>query len=151
MAKRTRYPNRTTARLQAKRDQRAASSASGGRVRAPEPDLADAPLPVDLPDDAPVRASSSGLTDAELRRADELEREAMAKEKAAIADSLRRRSRGEDAHVPGDVNAPLKVRAANEYAYVSRDVKRIAVTGGLMLGILAVLHVLVNVMGVISL
>ena len=36
-------------------------------------------------------------------------------------------------------------------ANVSRDVKRIAVTGGLMIAILAVLHILVNVMGVITL
>ena len=152
MAKRTRYPSRTTARQAAKRAQRAESTASGGRIRPPEPDLADAALPVDLPDDAPVRASTSGLTEAEVERAAQLEAEATAKEKAAIAESLRRR-RGqvEDAHVAGDVNAPLSVRAAHEYDYVSRDVRRIAVTGGLMVLILAVLHILVNVMGVISL
>src|SRR5919112_1013922 len=110
MAKRTRYPNRTTARQTAKRAQRAAGTATEGRVRPPEPDVADAPLPVDLPDDAPVRASSSSLTDAEVRRAAELEAEATAKEKAAIAESLRRRNRGaiaEDAGVSGDINAPL--------------------------------------------
>lgn len=154
MAKRTRYQNRTAARQTAKRAQRAARGAGEIDVRRPEPDLDDAPLPVDLPDDAPVRASSSALTDAEVRRAAELEAEATAKEKAAIAESLRRRSRGPDAEdTPrwGDVNAPLSVRAAHEYAYVSRDVKRIAVTGGLMIAILAVLHILVNVMGVITL
>ena len=154
MAKRTRYPNRTAARQAARRAQRAASSATDGRFSPPEPDLADAPLPVDLPDDVPVRASSSGLTDAEVQRAAELEAEATAKEKAAIAESLRRRNRGPDDEatpVRGDVNAPLSVRAAHEYAYVSRDVKRIAVTGGLMIAILAVLHILVNVMGVITL
>lgn len=153
MAKRTRYPNRTTARQTAKRALRAESTASGGRVRPPEPDLADAPLPVDLPDDAPVRASTSGLTDAEVERAAQLEAEATAREKAAIAESLRRRNRGqaEDHHVPADVNAPLSVRAAHEYAYVSRDVRRILLTGGLMVAILAVLDILVNVMGVISL
>ena len=70
-----------------------------------------------------------------------------------VAESLRRRSRGdaEDVHRVGDVNAPLKVRAATEYAYVARDVRRIAITGGLMLAILATLHVLVNVLEVISL
>lgn len=153
MAKRTRYPSRTTARQTAKRAQRAASTASGGRVPVPEPDLADAPLPVDLPDDAPVRASTSGLTDAEVERAAQLEAEATAMEKAAIAESLRRRNRSQvdDHPVSGDINAPLSVRAAHEYAYVSRDVKRIAVTGGLMVAILAVLHILVNVLGVITL
>lgn len=153
MAKRTRYPNRTTARQAAKRAQRAESAASEGRVRAPAPDLADAPLPVDLPDDEPMRATSSGLTDAEMRRAEELEAEATAKEKAAIAESLRRRNRGaaDDLTPAGDVNAPLSVRMSHEYDYVARDVKRIALTGGLMVAILAVLHILVNVLGVVSL
>ena len=50
-----------------------------------------------------------------------------------------------------DHNAPLSVRAAHEYAYVARDVKRIAVTAGLMIGILAVLYILTNVLGVITL
>lgn len=152
MAKRTRYPSRTTARQAAKRAQRAESTASGGRVRPPQPDLADAPLPVDLPDDAPVRASTSGLTEAEVERAAQLEAEAAAREKAAIAESLRRRNRGalDDLGVRGDVNAPLSVRAAHEYAYVSRDVRRIALTGGLMVAILVVLHILVNVLGVIT-
>jgi hypothetical protein len=154
MAKRTRYPNRTSARQAAKRAERAASGASDLRVRPSVPDIADAPLPVDLPDDEPVRASASSLTEAEVERAAQLEAEATAKEKAAIAESLRRRNRAaspDEGHATDDVNAPLSVRAAHEYAYVSRDVKRIAVTGGLMIAILAVLHILVNVMGVITL
>ena len=40
---------------------------------------------------------------------------------------------------------------AHEYAYVARDVKRIALTAGLMVAILAVLEILVNVLGVITL
>lgn len=154
MAKRTRYPNRTAARQTAKRAQRAASGAGDGRLSPPDADLAEAPLPRDMSADAHVRAATSGLTDAEVRRAAALEAEATAQEKAAIAESLRRRNRGatiEARDVPGDVNAPLSVRAAREYAYVSRDVKRIAITGGLMVAILAVLHILVNVMGVITL
>jgi hypothetical protein len=153
MAKRTRYPNRTTARLVAKRAQRAEITASDGRVRAPEPDLADAPLPVDLPDDAPMRAASTGLTDAEVRRAEELEADATAKEKAAIAESLRRRNRSaaDDLTRAADVNAPLSIRMSHEYDYVARDVRRIALTGGLMVAILAVLDILVNVMKVITL
>lgn len=154
MAKRTRYPNRTAAKQAAKRAQRSAGPATGAVVPTPRPSPADAPLPVDLPDDQPMRASSSALTEAELQRAEELEAEATRKEKAAIAESLRRRQRSHDAAdrtYAGDVNAPLSVRAAHEYAYVARDVKRIAVTGGLMVAILAVLHILVNVLGVISL
>ena len=152
MAKRTRYQNRTTARQVARRAQRAESSASEGRVRQAAPDLADAPLPVDLPDDAPMRATSTALTDAEVRRAEELEAEATAKEKAAIAEALRRRrGAADDLTAVGGVNAPLSVRMSHEYDYVARDVRRIAITGGLMVAILAVLHILVNVMGVISL
>ena len=149
MAKRTRYPDRTTARQAAKRAQRAPSSASEGRIPAPQPDLADQPLPVDLPDDEPMRATSSGLTDAEMQRAEQLEAESTAKEKAAIAESLRRRNRGagDDLTPVGDVNAPLSVRMSHEYDYVARDVRRIA----LMVAILAVLDILVNVMGVIKL
>jgi hypothetical protein len=154
MAKRTRYQNRTSAKQAAKRAQRAASIETRGVVPAPRPTAADAPLPVDLPDDEPMRASSSGLTADEMRRAEELEAEATRREKAAITEQLRRRSRAEDVadnRYAGDVNAPLKVRAAHEYAYVARDVKRIALTGGLMVGILAALHILINVLGVISL
>lgn len=95
--------------------------------------------------------SSSSLTEAEVKRAAELEAEANARERAAIADSLRRR-RGPAGEVigAGDVNAPLSVRAAHEYAYVARDVRRILLTASLMVAILAVLHILVNVLGVIS-
>jgi hypothetical protein len=151
MAKRTRYPNRTaksTARRAARAD---GANAAARPVRPAAADLESVPHE-HLPDGT-IRATRSGLTEEEVRRAAQLEAEATAREKAAIAESLRRRNRAaaaEDLHVTGDVNAPLSVRAAHEYAYVSRDVKRIAVTGGLMLGILAVLHLLVNVMGVIS-
>ena len=154
MAKRTRYPKRTSAKQTAKRAQRAANLETRGVVPAPRPTAADAPLPVDLPDDEPMRATSSSLTADELRRAEELEVEATRREKAAIAEQLRRRNRAEeiaDRTYVGDVNAPLKVRAAHEYAYVARDVKRIAMTGGLMVGILAVLHILLNVLGIVSL
>ena len=54
-------------------------------------------------------------------------------------------------HVAGDINAPLSVRMAHEYAYVARDVRRILLTGGLMVAILAVLAILVNVLGVVTL
>jgi hypothetical protein len=103
-------------------------------------------------DDTPVRSSAS-LTEAEFERAERLEAELVAKERAAIAESLRRRSRAEDRALAGptDHSAPLSVRAAHEYAYVARDVKRIALTAALMIGILAVLYILTNVLGVITL
>ena len=150
MAKRTRYPTRTTAKSTARRTARSTSPDAIDRAIRPATPQA---VPHEHLEDGTIRATRSGLTEAEVQRAAELEAEATAKEKAAIADSLRRRNRAaaaEDTPLKGDVNAPLSVRAAHEYAYVSRDVKRIAATGGLMLGILLVLHVLVNVMRVIT-
>lgn len=98
----------------------------------------------------PIR-SSGHLTQEEIRRASELEAETAAKERAALADELRRRrGRAHETRAGADVNAPLSVRAAHEYAYVARDVRRIALTAGLTVAILAVLYVLVNVLGVIS-
>jgi len=108
----------------------------------------------DMPSDLPVR-SSSGLTEAEVERAEQLEAEATARERAAIADSLRRqaaaRADTERVVARGDINAPLSMRMAHEYAYVARDVRRILLTAGLMVSILAVLAILINVLGVIKL
>jgi hypothetical protein len=153
MAKRTRYGNKPAAKRPA-RPNRPAGAARPNVLSARPTAPADEPLPVDLDDDAPMRASSASLTEAEERRAAELEAEANARERAAVAESLRRRARAqgiEDHPLAGDVNAPLSVRMSHEYAYVSRDVKRIALTASLMVAILAVLHILVNVMGVITL
>jgi hypothetical protein len=101
----------------------------------------------------PLR-TNQGLTEAEERRAAELEAEATARERAAIAESLRRRAKAnapELPHLASDVNAPLSVRAQHEYAYVARDVKRIVLTASLMVAILATLYILTNVLGVIKL
>jgi hypothetical protein len=153
MAKKTRYSSRAAARPATKRVARPESTESTvDRPRTmTRPSSIDAAI--QSAGDMPAR-SSAGLTDAEERRAAELEAEATARERAAIADSLRRRARAAqetDAVPTGDLNAPLSVRAAHEYAYVARDVKRIALTASLMIAILAVLHILVNVLGVISL
>jgi hypothetical protein len=154
MAKKTRYPSKSGAKPAAKPAARIAPKPNTLAPIAPRP----APAPVDAEpagfgaDDMPLR-SSSALTDAEEQRAARLEAEMVAKERAAIAESLRRKARAQAGEVHldgGDVNAPLKVRMAHEYAYVSRDVKRIALTGGLMVAILAVLDILINVMGVIK-
>jgi hypothetical protein len=149
MAKRTRYPSRTKARPATKRVTRAEADAASATVLR-RPSALDAPTSPD--DDMPVRSSAS-LTQTEFERAEQLEAELVAKERAAIAESLRRKARGEERALAGaaDHNAPLSVRAAHEYAYVARDVKRIAATAGLMIGILATLYILTNVLGVITL
>ncbi|MEO8274066.1 MAG: hypothetical protein ABI620_08360, partial [Chloroflexota bacterium] len=155
MAKRTRYGNKPSARPAAKRAAKPATPATGSARPTPP---AATPIPHTHDhehdghdhDETPLR-SGSALTEAEIARAAELEAEATAIERAAIAESLRRRakSQGPDHHLAtGDVNAPLSVRMSHEYAYVSRDVKRIGLTAGLMVAILAVLHILVNVLGV---
>ena len=154
MAKRTRYAGRPSGR-------RPSSSRplKSPPTRAPLAGTdAGVPADVDIDLDRPASAHpvvrTSGLTDAEVQRAAELEAEVTARERAAISESIRRRARGHspEANVlAGDVNAPLSVRAAHEYAYVARDVRRILPTGGLMVAILAVLAILINVMGVITL
>lgn len=160
MAKRTRYGKRPNARPGAKRAAKPSSPATAA-ARAATPPPGATPIPHTHDDhdheghdhgEMPLR-SGSALTEAEIARAAELEVEATARERAAIAESLRRRARsqGPDHEVLGDINAPLSVRMAHEYAYVARDVKRIALTAGLMVAILATLHILVNVMGVITL
>jgi hypothetical protein len=160
MAKRTRYGNRPNTRSGGKRAAKPSSPATGAaRAATPPPGANPIPHSHDHDDheghdhgDMPLR-SGSALTEAEIARAAELEAEATARERAAIAESLRRRSQSQGAehHQAGDINAPLSVRMAHEYAYVSRDVKRIGLTAGLMVAILAVLHILVNVLGVITL
>jgi hypothetical protein len=159
MAKKTRYGNRP--RPAAKRAAKPAAPGSG--AAAPRPATPPAPAAPFLhgdhmhdADEMPMRTSSA-LTEAEIERAAQLEAEATAKERAVIAESLRRKAKAQaqelerEHGVAADINAPLSVRAAHEYAYVARDVKRIALTASLMVAILAVLHILVNVMGVITL
>jgi hypothetical protein len=93
------------------------------------------------------------VTRAEEARAAELEAAIVAQEKAA--EAARRPAglrRGPDplSNV-GYAPVPLSVRAADEYAYVKRDIRRIAVVGGFLIAILAVLDVLVNGMHLFTL
>jgi hypothetical protein len=153
MAKRVRSGGRPVARRIPSR--RPGGPASPGRT-SPSPAPTNAPEPEILAADEGLdelpRASSGHLTDAELRRAEELQAEIAAQERAAMAEQIRRRQRAKAGiHELEDVNAPLRVRASKEYAYVARDVRRIVVTGGIMVAILAVLAILINGVGVISL
>jgi hypothetical protein len=100
---------------------------------------------------APTRRPDS-VTPEEEARASELEAAILTEEKAA--EDARRRA-GADrrgrAAVEGTTYSPssLAIRASEEYAYVRRDVRRIAVVGGGLLGVLAILEILVNVVHVI--
>jgi hypothetical protein len=97
------------------------------------------------------------VTPQEEARAAELEAAILAEEKAA-EDARRTRDRGRrsggalaEGVGVGYSPTPLSVRASEEYAYVKRDVRRIAIVGGLLLAILAVLEVLVNGMHLFTL
>ena len=105
------------------------------------------------PAQRPVRPSSSLTADEEARAA-ELEAQIVAEEKAAEQAARRGRDRArqrEDVVVGRRDLAPLSIRAAEEYAYVRRDVLRIVRVGGGLLLILAILFVLIDVARVISL
>jgi hypothetical protein len=154
MAKRTRYAGRPSGRRPSSSRPLKSPPTRSPLAGTDAAAQADVDIDLDRPAGAHAVVRTSGLTEAEVQRAAELEAEVTARERAAISESIRRRARGHspEANVlAGDVNAPLSVRAAHEYAYVARDVRRILLTGGLMVAILAVLAILINVLGVITL
>ena len=154
MAKRTRYPGRTSGRRPGtnrlvRRDAPRAKPLIGEPTSTPE--VLEPVIDSDPETGAPVSARGSGLSQAEIDRAAELEAEMTTRERALQAAVRARANQGvsTERHL-ADVNAPLAVRASKEYAYVARDVRRIIVTALLMVAILAVIDVLVNVTGVVK-
>ena len=103
------------------------------------------------PTSAPV-SRGSALTDAELARAAELEAQIVAEERATeAAAAAKRNPAGPRARGRAVVSSePLSVRAAHEYAYVARDVRRIGIVAAIMFGALLVLHYLINIAGVLT-
>jgi len=108
--------------------------------------------PAERPADAAPRRPG-GLTREEEARAAEIEATILAEERAAQQSARRTRDRDRfaEAGPRGRDLAPLAVRAADEYAYVRRDVFRIVRVGGGLLAILAILYVLIDVAHVIRL
>ncbi len=94
-----------------------------------------------------IASRPTTLTDEEEARAGELEAAIVAQERAvaATAPAFRARPLRGAAEAPGRSFSSLAVSAGNEYAYVARDVRRVATVGGTLLGILAVLWVVVQV------
>jgi hypothetical protein len=118
----------------------------GGRPGQRRPLQRTAPRPAAAP--APARPPGS-VTPEEEARAAELEARILAEEKAADAarrGPSRERRPSEDAIY---TSIPLATRAAEEYGYVRRDIRRIAIVGGGLLLVMATIHVLVNVLHVI--
>ncbi len=103
---------------------------------------------------APVAATAAprpaSLTVEEERRAAELEAQIVAEERAA--DDARRRGTERARRPASDetgarTTSSLAVRAAEEYAYVGRDVRRITLIGGTMILFLIVLAIITHLSG----
>jgi len=106
-----------------------------------------APAPI-----APATPRSSSLTPEEEARAAELEAKIVADERAAEdarkRTTDRRRSSAAPDLAPGPRTASsLAVRAAEDYAYVGRDVRRITLIGGSLIILLLVLWALTHLTG----
>jgi hypothetical protein len=103
---------------------------------------------------APIASEAprpSSLTPQEEARAAELEAAIVAEERAA-QDTRRRtteRRRGPAVEVGTGTRSTssLAVRAADEYAYVGRDVRRITLIGGTLIVILVALFILTHLTG----
>ncbi len=113
-----------------------------------------APRPV--PGRPPVAAPPEGLSASEEARAAELEAGLVAAQRSEQASAERRAERertitSEDAVLARRRPAGsgrLAVVGAEEYRYVARDVRRIAVVGGSMFAILAILFVVLQLAGI---
>ena len=112
-------------------------SARPARPPTPEPAAAPAPRP-------------TSLTDAEEARAAELEAEIVAEERQAEQAQKRARDRQRrgDSEAVVRSSVPLSVREAEEYAYVARDVRRIATIAFGLLAIMVGLWIALQVSGV---
>ncbi|MEP6638276.1 MAG: hypothetical protein ABJC39_02920 [Chloroflexota bacterium] len=95
---------------------------------------------------APV-ARREDLTDAEEARAGELEAAILAEERQAEAAQKRTRTARTVETAPR-VTSSLAVTAADEYAYVARDIRRIAIVGGAMVVILLAIWAVVHITGI---
>jgi hypothetical protein len=107
--------------------------------------------PTSRPSDQPTAPAPTSLTEAEEARAAELEAEIVASERTAEATVARTRERSRrptHAESAGPRSGSIALRASQEYAYVSRDVRRIVVIGGSLIGLLLGIWVVVEATGV---
>jgi hypothetical protein len=98
----------------------------------------------------PTSAPSTSLTASEEARAAELEAQILAAEQEADVTASRSRDRGRRAAEPEVRTRPgsIAVRAGQEYAYVMRDVRRIAIIGGSLIVFLLLLWFVTQATGV---
>ena len=105
--------------------QRAPIQRTAPRPAAPEIDLTETALA--------AYGSESTLTDADITRAAELEAQIVAQEKVAEAATATARAK---AYTTARPTSTLAQAASDEYAYVARDVRRIALIGGSLVALL---------------
>ena len=89
----------------------------------------------------------ASLTPEEEARAAQLEAAIVAQERQAEEGRKSRAQRSAPEPVVRS-SSPLAVAAANEYAYVARDVRKVAVVGGSLVGLLIALWVVTQVTGI---
>jgi hypothetical protein len=87
----------------------------------------------------------AGLTDEEEARAAQLEAAIVAEERQAEAASKKTRAPRPE---PVGRTSSIEISAAEEYAYVARDVRRIAIVGGSLVGLLLILWAVVQFTGI---
>ncbi|MFI5258370.1 MAG: hypothetical protein ACHQ01_01990 [Candidatus Limnocylindrales bacterium] len=105
------------------------------------------------PQSRPEPRRSGGLSESEEARAAELESQIVARDRDAETSRARARDRGRvEIARPGRAGGQglLAARAAEEYGYVVRDVRRILVVGGTIIAALFVLFVLIDVVHVVT-
>jgi hypothetical protein len=133
MAKRTRGSSRPGQRRPIQRSSRPARPST----HEPAPAATPAPRP-------------TSLTAEEEARAAELEAQIVAEERQAeqVQQRARDRQRGGEREAAVRSSVPLSVREAEEYAYVARDVRRIATIAFGLLAIMVGLWIALQVSGV---
>ena len=99
----------------------------------------------------PIAPPPTSITPEEEARAAELEAQIVAEEQAATeARNARTRGRRGDGEVVVS-SGTIAARASDEYRYVSRDLRRIAVVGGFLIAVMVVLEILVNALHLFTL
>lgn len=102
------------------------------------------------PRPAGVVTRPATLTDEEEARAAELEAQIVAAEKAAETAQRRarpRRDSGEGGEGAALVSGTIAVRAAEEYRYVARDMRRIVIIGGGLIVLLIGVWIVTEITG----
>jgi hypothetical protein len=121
-----------------------------GRPGQRRPLQRNAPRPAGSAPVAPPPPPAS-ITPEEEARAAELEAQIVAEEQAATdARNARTRGRRDDGEAVA-YSGTIAARASDEYRYVSRDLRRIAIVGGFLIAVMVVLEILVNALHLFTL